>query len=456
MNNKCKYAFLALLITVFSCSSDDPDYTPLEIETNPDTVSMLQNTTVTIAIFNNDSNIPTQGTLAVTNAQNGEVNITDPNNTPQNPSDDVVSYTPQANFTGSDTFNYTICNSSSTASCKTETVSITVNSGSSVVFDITQVPYATLSEYNFFEGDIKNQEPNFGVIPYEPISGLFTDYAHKKRFIWMPNNTSANYVNDYEILDFPTGTVLIKNFYYDNVQPLGNTKIIETRLMIKKDTGWIFANYVWNDSQTEAIYDLTGSTVSGIEFIENDVTRIVDYKIPSESDCFTCHKKSGISIPIGPKPQNLNKDFTFTDGVENQLQKLLNVGYLSSVPSNIETVINWEDNSQPLNLRVRSYLDINCAHCHSELRHCDYRPIRLAFNESDDDTNLGVCVTPDEQISPFTKIVLPGNYQKSMLHFRLNTNEEQYRMPLIGRTIVHEEAVQLIEEWILSLTTTCP
>jgi hypothetical protein len=36
------------------------------------------------------------------------------------------------------------------------------------------------------------------------------------------------------------------------------------------------------------------------------------------------------------------------------------------------------------------------------------------------------------------------------MRLRLGTNQPNLRMPLIGRTIVHEEAVELLEEWIYS------
>ena len=49
---------------------------------------------------------------------------------------------------------------------------------------------------------------------------------------------------DYSVLNLPVGAVLIKVFYYNNVQPSNSTKIIETRLMIRKASGWIFAEYM--------------------------------------------------------------------------------------------------------------------------------------------------------------------------------------------------------------------
>lgn len=326
---------------------------------------------------------------------------------------------------------------------------------SPVIFDIEQVPYPTLSEYNFFEGDLKSLNPVYGVLPYDLNSPLFSDYAHKKRFLWMPNDVKATYVDDYSALDFPTGSVLIKNFYYENIQPDNNTKILETRLMYKKDDGWHFAKYVWNDEQTDAVFTNDGSFVD-LTWTEGGQTKTTNYRIPSQAECFTCHNKFGTPLPIGPKPQNLNKNYLYEEGSRNQLDKWINQGYLDSdIPQTIDSTVDWSDPSKGIEMRVRSYLDINCAHCHSEESYCEYRPMRFAYHENDNDTNKGVCVDPETQIPPYNKIVSPGNSTQSIIHFRLSTTEEQYRMPLLGRTIKHDEGVRLIEEWINSLTTEC-
>jgi len=327
---------------------------------------------------------------------------------------------------------------------------------SPVVFDINVVPYNTLSEYNFFGGTMSNLEPVYGVLPYDLNSTLFTDYAKKKRFIWMPNDVKAEYNESYLHLNFPVGAVLIKNFYYDNVLPNNTTQILETRLMIKKEDGWIFANYVWNDEQTVATFTTQGSFV-GLDWMVDGQTKTVNYRIPSHAECFTCHNQFGNPLPIGPKPQNLNKNYLYSDGIQNQLSKLADFGYLESdYPSDFETTIDWKDQSQPLELRARSYLDINCAHCHTEHGYCNYRPMRFEFNLSEDTTNLGVCVDVQEVFdSALTKVIEPGNSERSVLAFRLNSVEESTRMPLFGRTLKHNEGVALVEEWINSLDPNC-
>ena len=341
---------------------------------------------------------------------------------------------------------------------------------SPVTVDLTQVPYPKLSDYKFFEGELKNLNPSLNVLPYEPASNLFADYAHKKRFVWMPNNTKAAFNGDMNVLELPVGAALIKNFYYENVLPNNTTRIVETRIMIRKSTGWIFANYVWNDEQTEAFFDLDGS-FTPVSWIENGETKTANYRIPNEVQCITCHKTQNLvdgvlvttNIPIGIKPQNLNFNYNYPNGSKNQLTKWIEKGYLEgnfSLPSTENTVISYEDVSQPLEKRVRAYFDINCAHCHSDGAHCDYRPMRFAYQETNNNnTNMGVCVdTQDMQDFPpaLSKIVTPGNINRSMLYYRLNTTDETYRMPLHGRTIIHTEGIELIEDWINSLTTPCP
>lgn len=332
---------------------------------------------------------------------------------------------------------------------------IEVEEISPVVFNIDEVPYPKLSDYNFFDGLMSNQDPVYGVLPFRLINKLFTDYAKKQRFIWMPDDVSANYVNDHTVLDFPIGTTLIKTFYYENVLPDNNKNIIETRLMIKKEEGWIFANYIWNEDQTEADFDLVGG-FADLEWDLEGTTRSVHYRIPSQSECFTCHKSEVNNTPIGPKPQNLNSEYPYEDGTKNQLQKLIEMGYLeNNLPETIYTVPKWDDTSLDLNERMRGYTDINCAHCHYDFGHCDYRPMRFAFNLTSDDINLGVCVDSDTDIFDKTKIVEPSNLDNSILYYRFSTIEENYRMPLLGRSLVHEEAVELVEEWINSLDISC-
>lgn len=331
-------------------------------------------------------------------------------------------------------------------------VSVQPTQVSPVSLDLSSVPYDYLSEYNFFEDNMADLQPVHGVLPYKIISGLFIDYAKAQTFVWMPKGSQAKYVDDHSILDFPNGAVLITTHYFENVLPEKNSQMIETRLLIKKEEGWVMANYKWNEDQTEATYTTDSHFVNVSLEIESQA-RSVNYKIPSYDECFTCHNKYDEILPIGPKPQNINSDLTFKDGIKNQLKKWAEFGYLQSdYPSEISSVVNWEDESQDLTLRVRSYLDINCAHCHSEKGYCEYAPIRFEFNKTEELSNMGVDVVHtfgiDESLS---HIISPGKPNESALFFRLSSTLDEYKMPIIGRGLQHQEGVALLERWINSL-----
>jgi uncharacterized repeat protein (TIGR03806 family) len=327
---------------------------------------------------------------------------------------------------------------------------------SPVVLDLTAAPYDSLSKYKFFEGEMKKLQPAYKVLPYDLNSSLFTDYALKKRFIWMPEGATAAYTSGSEVPNFPVGTILIKNFYYDDVYPDHSTIITETRLMIRKDNDWIFATYVWNDDQTEAVLDMAGSN-RRMMWYQNGNVRSISYHIPSQMECYLCHRKNNKRVPIGPKPQNINKPYGYADGTENQLSRWVATGYLDSYPQDILSTINWEDTSQSLELRIRSYLDANCAHCHSEGGQCDYTPMDLAFSQTSNPANLGVCIPPQDFVTgDQTHIIAKQNVEMSLLHFRMSNNDPLEMMPAVGRSVVHEEALLLIEQWINSMDAPCP
>ncbi|MCX6184692.1 MAG: hypothetical protein NTX74_06555, partial [Flavobacterium sp.] len=323
-----------------------------------------------------------------------------------------------------------------------------------------------LSDYHFFVGELKNQNPAYAVLPYQPASSLFSDYAHKKRFVWLPKNTKASYNGAENVLEFPVGAVLIKTFYYDNVQPANTTKIIETRLLIRKADGWKLYDYIWNEQQTEAYLDTDGNGVFvPVTWIENGSTKSTTYKIPSQTECVTCHKINPTQsangekeTPIGPKPQNLNTLYNYGTTTKNQLEKWKQMGYINNtLPalSSIYSTVDWRDTSKPLALRARSYIDMNCAHCHRVGGHCDYVPQRFDFSNTNNYT-LGVCLTPLFQVPDHPYVVNAGNADQSELVYRIDTNEGSEMMPIIGRTLIHDEGVQLIKDWINSLDPTCP
>ncbi len=291
-----------------------------------------------------------------------------------------------------------------------------------------------LSELQLFKGNPADLEVNSTTHEYSLITQLYTDYAHKFRTISLPADTQMTY-NGEGLLEFPNNTVITKTFYYfnDERDPSLGKKIIETRLLIKKNNVWRMANYLWNDEQTEALLDDSAPTVA-IDWIDaTGANRQVNYKVPSPVNCNQCHDISTVTLPIGPKARNLN--FIFNG--KNQLQNFMDKGLLADAPAiaQIETLPNAFDSSFTLEERGRAYMDINCAHCHQPGGQLD------ASVEGRPDFRYQTTFE-DSYIFSFRDIIRTrvGNDPSTGL-----------AMPQIGITQLHTEGVDLIQEYIDSL-----
>ena len=117
---------ISLVSLLQSCKSDDADaYTPINIIAEADVSEVFQDETLTIPIFDNDQNIPENATVQIEGLGTGAVQLLDPNNTPNTILDDVIEYVPNANYSETDTFQYTICDEEG-MSCDSAEVSIKI------------------------------------------------------------------------------------------------------------------------------------------------------------------------------------------------------------------------------------------------------------------------------------------------------------------------------------------
>jgi uncharacterized repeat protein (TIGR03806 family) len=311
-----------------------------------------------------------------------------------------------------------------------------------------------LSEWRLFQGDGASLKPNQGVVPYDLNTPLFSDYANKHRFVWMPAGTSAVY-NDDEAFDFPVGTIISKTFAFPDDKNPGKEKLIETRLLARGKSGWVALPYVWNEDQTEAALEVAANPVQ-IAFTDPAGRKHnISYSIPNSNECAQCHERARTLLPIGPKARNLNKDFVYAEGPSNQLAYWTKTGYLRGAPSPEQApkAPVWDDpKSGSLDARARAYLDNNCAHCHQPGGVAGYTGSLLGYNERDA-RKLGFFKLPNSAgytgNRPYN--IVPGKPEDSILLYRMESTRPKEMMPEIGRAIAHREGIELIREWLASI-----
>jgi uncharacterized repeat protein (TIGR03806 family) len=323
-----------------------------------------------------------------------------------------------------------------------------------------QEPYPRkLSAWHLFTGAAAELHPNQGVVPYDLNTPLFSDYATKYRFVWMPAGTSAVY-NATDAFEFPVGTVFSKTFAYPDSQHGGKQRLIETRLLVHGQKGWTALPYVWNESQTEAELDVAADPTVVHWTHPSGQAYTIDYVIPNQNQCKECHEKSKVTIPIGPKARNLNKDFNYADGRANQLEYWTRIGYLKGAPTAAQAprAVVWDDpSSGTLDARARTYLDVNCAHCHNAGGTANTSGLYLNSGQADL-MRLGVCKVPvsaGHGAGDLLFDIVDGKPEESILIRRMDSDLPKVMMPELGRTVIHREGVELIREWIRSLQGKC-
>ena len=308
--------------------------------------------------------------------------------------------------------------------------------------------------------DTASLTPNAGLIPYEVNSPLWSDGAVKTRWMAVPNNGAPYSTNEQIAFTpmgewaFPNGTVFVKHFELATNETNPNLrKRLETRLLVRDTNGGVYGlTYKWRDNNSDADL-LTNSLSENITITTSTGTRVQTWFYPSPQDCLTCHTPSAGHV-LGVKTRQLNGDFAYpTSGItDNQLRALNNVGLFhpaltETEITNYAKVVPVADASAPLETRVRSYLDANCAQCH--------RPGGVQANwDARFDTPL---VSQNIINGPVfnsmgianAKVVVTNSLAHSIMFLRMNTNDA-LKMPPIARNLIDSNAVSALAEWINS------
>lgn len=304
-------------------------------------------------------------------------------------------------------------------------------------------PASTLSQTGCFEITDASL-PTPGLIPYDLNSELWSDSADKRRWIALPDDRSIDIGPDGDF-SFPEGTVLAKEFSIDGER-------IETRLMMKDVNGlWGGYSYEWDGD--DALLLPAGKQKQ----LPNGQT----WRYPDRGECFRCHTDAA-GFALGPELSQLNRSLTYpqTNLKANQLATLEHIGMLTSGlpddPDQLDVLAGIDDLHHAAARRARGYLHSNCAGCHRgegptqstmDLR---YQASRVDMNVCNMAPLLG-----DMGIAT-AKLLDPGSPSTSLLVQRPASTNPLWRMPPLGTSIVHDDAIALLAEWVLSPQACAP
>jgi uncharacterized repeat protein (TIGR03806 family) len=330
-----------------------------------------------------------------------------------------------------------------------------------------------LSQWNLLAIDDGQLTPHPATLKFKPLNTLFSDYAHKFRTLWVPGGAQIRLIDGK--FEYPVGTILSKTFYYPlnsdgafvrvddtgllNAIPLNQHRLLETRLLVRREAQWDAFPYVWNDEQTEAFLRVAGTSFPAT--IEHDQSsQDFSYFVPNENQCAGCHTKThpdGGLEPLGAVAHQLNHSINIMENGEiNLLAEMNNRGWLESVPE-MAVLPSWENEALSIEQRAVAYLDMNCGHCHNPDGPADTSALLLdGFVRSA--AEMGVCKPPVAAGGGAGNRIygiVPGDPDQSILMYRMQSIQPDEMMPELGRSLVHSEGVDLIEAWISQLSGSC-
>jgi hypothetical protein len=289
---------------------------------------------------------------------------------------------------------------------------------------------AHLSDLRLLAGP-QGLTPMAGVNPYTLNTALFSDYAEKWRYLYIPEGRKLKWVGD-GLPVFPVGAVLVKSFGYpaDMRKPGEDLRILETRLLIHRASGWVALPYIWDADGKDATLKRAGTRIP-VSWIHTDGTkREISYAVPNVNQCKGCHDVGGHLIPIGPKARNI------ASGIAH-------AAVARALP-------RWTDSKAPLEARARAYLDVNCGHCHNRAGPANTSGLWLDWSQPSG-VNLGLGKRPTAAgrgSGDMAFAIAPGHAEQSYLIYRMQSLDPGIAMPELGRATVHEEAVDLMKQWI--------
>jgi len=312
----------------------------------------------------------------------------------------------------------------------------------------------------------QTHQPAPGVIPFAVNVEQWMDGATAERFVAVPGSgrmilrkPKGRVPTDWG--EFPVDTVLVKTISLE--MEAGNPasrRRIETQILHNRgelwrgNSGeWFGYSYAWNPQQTDA--DLLPPDGKTVSLLITDPSaaggrRRVTRTLGRQTECYLCHNPWA-GYRLGFTTAQLNRPHSAGSNTGNQLETLRRSGLLETPDINDQPAFcDAFDTAAGISTRARSWLHVNCAHCHRfggggsaslDLRFDQPLAGTRAVNQRPTQGTFGI---------DGACLIRAGDPYRSLLYYRVS-KLGQGRMPHVGSHNVDPRGIRLIEDWISQL-----
>jgi putative heme-binding domain-containing protein len=314
-----------------------------------------------------------------------------------------------------------------------------------------------------------SHEPAKGVHGFLVNAEAWHDGAKAERFFAVPGDEP---IVDWEGRKPLGGNIewLPFQFHFPKDSVLGKTlsigtpqgpRRIETQLLHYDGRYWQAYTYRWKADESDADLVPTDGDERDVEVADPRMPggkRMMTWNFNSRAQCLTCHTPWA-EVSLGFSSLNLNR--TGSDG-RNQLVVMCESGllvrrkrdgqpdkpYSAESVRSLDALTNPYDGSKTLDDRARSYLHVNCSHCH---RNGGGGAVSFEMTK-DADLKKNIWDCPPTRGSfgiNDAKVIAPGQPERSTLVYRMAKFGKD-RMPHIGPERPDPQGLGMMADWIRS------
>jgi putative heme-binding domain-containing protein len=333
-----------------------------------------------------------------------------------------------------------------------------------------------LSETGLF-ADVKKHEMAEGVIKFSPNAQQWQDGATAEHFLALPGLSSVSLFDKPRPLpgqvfwhefrmQFPPDAVLVKTI---SLATTTGKKRVETQILHCDGEDWRGYTYQWRDDQSDADLVPANGAEKVVTVEDERVSggkREQVWTFHSRTQCITCHNAwSEYALAFNSRQLNGPWLDLLDPNPPNKLVRLTREGFIRRVAADGQPLPPFDDKSvlkepalpdytkadgtaRSLEESARSYLHVNCAHCHrfgggggQVILELDYsKPLKETgiLDERPKQGDFGI---------PDARIVKPGDPYRSVLVYRM-AKFGRGRMPHLGSELPDAFGLRVIGYWI--------
>lgn len=315
----------------------------------------------------------------------------------------------------------------------------------------------TLSASGLF-ADVAEHVPAPGVIPYAINATAWEDHAVSERLVAIPGASSIT--AEGEAWTFPRDSVLVKTLSMDmTAGDPASRRRIETQILHFDGLDWKPYTYAWNDEQTDAELVSSAGGERRLDVVDPAApggTRQQLWRFSGRGECQRCHNMwSG--PPLAFHTLQLNRPLDHGGRARGQLELLTELRVIDRTIESaaLPRLARLDDPEAPLDARARSYLHVNCSHCH-RLHAGSAVLSKMTFDLDLARTDM-VDVRPTQGTFGIhdARVIAPGDPYRSVLYYRMAKLGNGH-MPHIGSTEIDRQGLELIYQWIHGLEPNTP